>query len=843
MKEINKVNEFMLQKKESIIIDPSAYASASDRVNPNIVFGALANLETWAYTVDPQVVQEFLKLSEKDFLEKYYNPIVDTIKHMKGDDVSHDRFVFQNFPDSCREIPLEKLSAMRFARYYTAAIDEALGTDITSSIMDGKRPEAIKRDPLPAKDLAVIKLATMDQFYTLNRNLIGSRAALSELDKQIVDFSIRSNEIPKDKIIPSEIPYKETLALMLKYDMEMGLGLNIDFASYKDFKRALAVLSDIDPASKTPHLRKFTKKEKLYFLEKLEAATKKNPDIVEAQVKSDNTFARNLGIYWKTDKLPNYMKAKIPNVIALFHRAFNYDIGDTMETRKGEAIKNKDSIALLNELKYQPGELFRRLYFLLDNAKDLQETQKILETALKKAYEVPNDILMTTRAEILNSKTPATIKTAFPHGNTRNAIQFENRRRPLPDDVIKVVDQICINAVAQRLSKKLDFSDKKVYISEDMKKCPIPFATKDESSSTRTLAKGTRFKIDGLSDGKDLESELLGEDGNSEYLRFFVDKKIRMNAFVDLSISFVNDKYELVEQCSWTNLKTVDSGRPLAVHSGDGSDCINGLSEFIDVDLNVAEEYAKEKGIRYIAAQVLSYNHILFKDMDYCQTGIMKVDTMIKGKIQEEKRYALFDPKLVKDKIDLKGPEIVSIPFIYDIKNREVIICDVALRTENLQAAKKETAFKNSLRYSNNPNLGLYKTEHEKKLEEFAARWDLSYDAIKNYPTLESCQSIASNVMRGIVENTRPTLYDLYVAAAVAGGVKEENIVHRADDADISFSWDGVFTPYDRDDITSYFCTVENEFLTGEHDIKDYYDLFEKIENQGRTEQELEEAR
>ena len=265
MKEINRINEFMLQKKESVIVDPSDYAPASARVNPNIVFGALANLETWAYTVDPQLVTEFLKLSEKDFLEKYYNPIVDTIKHMKGDAVSHDRFVFQNFPDSCRKIPLEKLSAMRFARYYTSAIDEVFGTDLTSAIMDGKRPEYVKRDPLSAKDLTTIKPASMEQFYTLNRNLIGSRAALSELDKQIIDFSIKSAEIPNDKIIPSEIPYKETLALLLKYDMEMGLGLDINFSSYKDFKRALAAFSDADPASKNPRLRKFTKEKKCTF--------------------------------------------------------------------------------------------------------------------------------------------------------------------------------------------------------------------------------------------------------------------------------------------------------------------------------------------------------------------------------------------------------------------------------------------------------------------------------------------------------------------------------------------------------------------------------------------------
>lgn len=796
MENIKQINTYMIQKRGSFIVDSKDFTN-ENKISSSVLLGALANLETWAYKLDDSLIKDLSNLTEETFLQKYYNPLVETLKYMKGDDVSHDHFVFQNFPDSCKEIPLEELSAMRFARYYTVIIDDLFGTDLTNRIMDGEKPEFVERERLDDRKLEMIKAASIDDFYSLVGNLIGSKSAMSELDKQIIDFAIHDKEIPNNKIIPNEIPYKETLALMLKYDMEENLGLNIQFASYKDFKRAISILSDQEPDSKSPKLKKFSNEEKRYLLCKLEMAAMKNPDIVKAQMYADRQFVFNLAKYWKIDRLyggireslKEKIKGREPLKIEQIIKSIeNKEKMVTAETIKGEAVKNKDVNMLLEELKKSPGELFRRLYFLLDNAKTSKEITKILDTAEKYANKVPNDILLTTRSEIKNSTNLNIIKTAFPHGNTRNAIQFENKRGLISQEIINRVDRICSNAIIARLSTKLDFTDKKIYLSEDMKKCPVPFAIKNESAGTRTLTKGTRLKVDGL-DEKEQENK-------DEYLRMFVYKKIPSGGFVDLSVSFLDKDCNLIDQCSWTNLKTDNSGKPLAVHSGDGHDCQNGLTEFIDIDLKVLETYAKEKGIDYVAMQVYSWNGIPFNKMDKCFAGVMKCDDMIKDKIPEKQRYKLFDPKLVKSKMDLAGSEISCVPFLYNVNSREIVVADIAI---------PKSGFQKSIEYDKN--------KHKESLMKYAERCHISPVSVENMPTLESNHSIVANVTKNIIENHYPTLYDLYEMAIIAGGAGIENIVESKEKADISFDWEGTITPYDRDVITKEYMTVENENL------------------------------
>ena len=796
MENIKQINNYMIQKREAFIVDPKDFTIDENKVSPNVLLGALANLETWAYKVDDSLIKDLSNISEEVFINKYYNPLVDTLKHIKGDDVSHDHFVFQNFPDSCKEIPLEELSAMRFIRYYTVYVDDILGTNLTSKIMDGEKPEFIERDRLDDSKLETIKSATIEDFYGLIKNLIGSKSAMSELDKEIVDFAIHDKDIPNKEIIPNEIPYKETLALMLKYDIEEKLNLNIEFSSYKDFKRTLSILSNQDPASKNPKLRKFTTNEKRYLLEKLEKAALKNPDVVKSQMYADRQFVFNLAKYWKTERLYNeikkslnYSKYKSLLIKEIMNSIENKEKMITSETIKGESIKNRDSISLLNELKNSPGELFRRLYFLLDNAKNNKEIDEILKAAEKYSYKVPNDILLVTRAEIKNSGNLNIIKTAFPHGNTRKAMQYENKRGILSKDVIERVDKICQDAVIARLSTKLDFKDKKIYLSEDMKQCPIPFAIKNESNGTRTLTKGTKLKVDGLSE-KDNEIK-------DEYLRMFVYKKIPQGGFVDLSVSFLDKDCYLVNQCSWTNLKTDNSGKPLAVHSGDGYDCQKGLTEFIDIDLKKLDEYSKEKGVEYIAMQVYSYNSIPFDKMEQCFAGVMKCDDMIKEKIPQNQRYKLFDPKLVKSKMDLTGSEISCVPLLYNVKTRELVVADIAL--ENNTFDRK--------------SIVIDSVKNNESLKKYAERCHISMKSVENMPTLESSHSVVANVTKNLINNHYPTLYDLYEMAIIAGGAGIGNIVESKEKADLSFDWEGTITPYDRDIITKDFMTVENENL------------------------------
>jgi hypothetical protein len=66
-----------------------------------------------------------------------------------------------------------------------------------------------------------------------------------------------------------------------------------------------------------------------------------------------------------------------------------------------------------------------------------------------------------------------------------------------------------------------------------------------------------------------------------DHVRFFVYWKQREHRTdYDLSVSLLDERFELAGQVSWTNLE--DGG---AVHSGDLTEAPAGASEFIDIDL------------------------------------------------------------------------------------------------------------------------------------------------------------------------------------------------------------------------------------------------------------------
>jgi hypothetical protein len=816
---LSKINQFMMQKKMSFLVSEEDYSL--EPVNPNIVFGALANLETWNTTVSTELMENLLKVSEDDFINKYYNPLVDILKSMKGDDVSHDHFVFQNFPDSCRELTSNQLSEMRFLRYHTVLIDDLFGTDFTSEIMDGTKPEYIERPDAKISDLDVVKLASMEDFYALNRNLIGSKSALSELDRQIIDFAINEKSIPTESIIPAEIPYKETMALILKYDMEKNLHLNLPFDSYVDFKRALAVLSEQDPSQKKINLRKFTTQEKKYLLKKLNESYDKNPKLIKDQMYKDREFISRLGSYWKIGRYKEYC----PEINNIVSKIQNNDFHVYTEARKKEeAILDKDAIALSDLLKSQPGEYFRRFYFMIEHAKDTKELDLVLNRAEKLANKVPNNILLSANATISAAERPTIVKTAFPHGDTRCALQYESYKKPLDKSIIDRVDHICKAAMIERLSKKLDFKNEKIYISEDMKLCPVPFGVKDESGGSRTLTKGTYMDIEPK---ESTLNDILAGNNSDDILRLFVYKQIPQGGFVDLSASFLNKNCELVEQCSWTNLKTSNDGRPLAIHSGDGHDCQKGLSEFIDIDLNVMKDYAKEHDVSYIAVQIHSWNSIPFKKMEKCFAGIMRTNDMIKHRVDESERYKIFDPKIVKCKMDLVGNEVSCIPFVYDVERSKCIVTDIALGRHGYESKGYEKG----------------DVEHEvalsEKLKSYAAKYKISLQAISDYPTLESCNDLVTNITRNIVNNNYPNLYDLYHMAAVAGNAKAENFTDNEKEATISFAWEGTITPYDRDVITKTFMTLEKEYENKENaftkeELENKFNLCEELMTRGK---------
>lgn len=254
IKVLNKVNNYLLNKKEIICIEECTDNILSKKVNPNIVFGMISNLDTWGYKLDNRCITKLLTLSEKSVVN-IYNELVNTLKTIKGDDVNHDTLLFKNFPDSCRNIDVNELSDKRFISYFVNFIDEYLGTDYFKQInWDGK---VLEKKEAKHDHLRTINLGTIENFINMVNNMLSSRMSLSSYDKEIIDFAI--SNFDTKKIIPDEIPFKENWAYIFKKTMYGELNYDMKFNTFIDFIRATVAMSDGDLSLSTkPVLRNFT---------------------------------------------------------------------------------------------------------------------------------------------------------------------------------------------------------------------------------------------------------------------------------------------------------------------------------------------------------------------------------------------------------------------------------------------------------------------------------------------------------------------------------------------------------------------------------------------------------
>lgn len=225
-------------------------------------------------------------------------------------------------------------------------------------------------------------------------------------------------------------------------------------------------------------------------------------------------------------------------------------------------------------------------------------------------------------------------------------LAFTNRHKPSP---------LLLEALEGALAAHAR-EDFKVFLKEGAG-VAVPLNLR-EASRGKTLAKGSRRP--------------LGSKGTVRLFQHWRDTAAESpegRVDLDLSASFVDETFTRVAAVAYYNLRMSGQSKHMALHSGDITSAPKGAAEYIDVDMSEA----LAAGWRYLIPSVFNFTRQPLKDVPEACAGFMLREEVDSGEI--------FEPALVEESYFLTGEENTSVPFVIDLKTRELIWWDAPVRT------------------------------------------------------------------------------------------------------------------------------------------------------------------
>lgn len=591
----------------------------------------MKNMEALGYTFSEEVV-EVLKTFDIEKLKAFYLKLIPILKKQKGADVSYHP-MYPNFPQSVMEEAEATLYINAMIHYWSY----------------GKLyPNLKKEERLPLFEettVTVLSLGTKEEIITLFQQLVGANTSISEQDQE--DLKVMFAQIPNIICyLPETIGYKENAAYIGKLYLEHATMLSADalkpyFQTATDVLRLATALSggDISLSKKCKYIS-FSRKIRRILLELLEDCSSLEEDMYRRK----GAFIR-LG---ERLHVGEYAK-QYPRAYRAFEKIRN---GEKIQTYGGTlaaALKQEDVYPALKLLKERPGEFARKLDVLFRNFADKEPILRAFEQV---AANVATPVLLQVKEHFLH-RNSGELRVYFPKGKLSQARYIETPLRKIDEQYCERIVEICENALLEHFEKESPMG--KVYVADAMKNYLVPFNQRSASKGAKVIVPGSYISI-----GKDTKA-----------IRGFVwwtNKKNGERVDLDLSAAFFDENFECLEHISYTNLR---SKRFTACHSGDitdgGREDGAGVSEFLDVDIDAS----LANGARYIVYQVYCFTNQSFCDLSHVSFGFMERADVNSGEI--------YEPKTVKQKIQITSSSRVSIPVIFDCAERKVIWCDMNL--------------------------------------------------------------------------------------------------------------------------------------------------------------------
>lgn len=699
----NSVFNIILRRKNRVFINDDdmlkSLSAAVGEKNKQIVATMNKNIEVFGYTMSEALFDKLVHMKAKN-REVMYDALVNGLKEITGADRVYNP-MYPNFPESVMEKD-------DFELYFNAIVHYwSFGTLL---------PYEEKKERVSLFNTAKVKVLEAGPFDDLNdifNNFCASKTSLSKSDVDDMVFILNSAKVT----LPDEIPFKENTACICRLLVDTGVDTDGSLCrkyikTATDVLRLVTAMSDGDVSlAENTKFRNLKRGERRIIMNLLAGCGNAAEDMSRYAGRWIRVGEKlHPGEFAKNER---YTKA-----VQAFGVIRNDGKIKSFAGRVDAAVASGDVNTVVSLLKKRPGEFARRIDFLLRTFDKDADRKAVIMSFASVAKDVSSTVLLQVREHFINKLDGSDdMRVFFPKGNLARSYYVKNNKtKTIPEDVMKMVIAVCENALVNIYGNR-EFLGK-VYIDEVLKDYTVPFSLRSAGKTMTAVSRGSRIAI----------------DDSAKIIRPFIWWTNTKDDIidVDLSVAVFADDWNCLEHVSYTNLK---SNRFGICHSGDitngGPVDGEGVAEFIDLDI----DKALSAGARYAVFNVYNFSDENFSKMEHAAFGFMTRSDMKSGEI--------FEPSTVKQRMDLASATTTCIPVIFDLKERVLIWCDMALTADHVRAG---------------------------------------YGGIN----VESNLPSVVVTCKAIVDVKKPNLYDLFAFNAKARGVITDN----PDEADIRFGLD-----------------------------------------------------
>lgn len=429
------------------------------------------------------------------------------------------------------------------------------------------------------------------------------------------------------------------------------------------------------------------------------------------------------------DRQISYLQNKINNI---------EDYNKRVTQKFAEFLDKKDYLGGAKYLSNFPGIFARNLDLLVRKSENPKD---IVDEFEKVANQVSPTVLLQLKSHIVHRNEEEDYRTYMRSGKILNVYVDKHTLDPLSDEICNRITSICESACIEQFKGKSDLNN--VYIDSQYKKQLVPYALRNQPFGKESYVTGSRYaledsvekmkienapfllelaniEIDRLNNSIDSLKETLVylEENKDSFEEEYQSKKENIQQKIEEINEQLKEEQKNKETqeniiankgkkskavrgfCWWTNINSEynyvvdldlsavmydknycpsghvwygDLKNAFAVHSGDitngGPVNGNGVTEFVDI---YPEEVLKS-GSRYVMYQINSYTGQYFSQMPNAKFGWMEREHIKSGEI--------YEPKTVKQSLDLSAEANMLSAVIFDCVEREFIYANIPDRT------------------------------------------------------------------------------------------------------------------------------------------------------------------